>query len=119
CVEQMRAAYEERRALQLAGLAGGSVTAPKPKGAFYAFANVAEPRGPRDLWALAEEWLGFGVAVLPGTAFGAEHGDHVRLSLATRADDVTEGARRIAAHTKGRRGATVTQRAAEPRTIPT
>jgi aspartate/methionine/tyrosine aminotransferase len=38
------------------------------------------------------------VAVLPGTAFGPEHGDWVRLSLATRAPDVSEGAQRIAQH---------------------
>ena len=98
-VTHMRDAYQARRALLLAGLAGGSaVHAPTPKGAFYAFANVTAARGPRDLWALVEDWLGFGVAVLPGTAFGPEYGDWVRLSLATRAEDVTEAARRIAQH---------------------
>ena len=34
-----------------------------------------------------------GVAVLPGTAFGPEYGDWVRLSLATRREDVREAAR--------------------------
>ena len=99
CVRAMRDAYEERRGLLLGGLAGGSlVTAPQPHGAFYAFANVAAAKGARDVWALVDEWLGFGVAVLPGTAFGPEHGDWVRLSLATRAADVAEGAQRIARH---------------------
>jgi len=104
CVERMRAAYDERRRMLLDGLAGGVVRAPEPKGAFYGFANVAGARpgpaagGGRDLWPLIEEWLGFGVAVLPGTAFGPEFGDWVRLSLATRAEDVAEGARRIAQH---------------------
>jgi aspartate/methionine/tyrosine aminotransferase len=98
-VQQMRAAYEERRGLLLAGLAGGqAVLGPVPNGAFYVFANVAGARGGRDLWALVEQWLGFGVAVLPGTAFGPEYTDHVRLSLATRAEDVAEGGRRIAKH---------------------
>jgi len=97
CVARMRAAYDERRRAMLAGLSAGStVRAPMPKGAFYAFANVAAARGGRDPWALVEEWLGFGVAVLPGTAFGPEHADWVRLSMATRAEDVAEGARRIA-----------------------
>lgn len=96
-VVRMRDAYQARRKLLLDGLAGGNaVHAPVPKGAFYAFANVAAARGARDVWALVEEWLGFGVAVLPGTAFGPEHGDWVRLSLATRAEDVAEAARRIA-----------------------
>jgi aspartate aminotransferase len=98
-VETMRVAYEQRRGLLLAGLAGGTaVHGPTPKGAFYVFADVSAARGTRDLWALVEEWLGFGVAVLPGIAFGPEHGDRVRLSLATRAEDVAEGGRRIARH---------------------
>ena len=99
CVATMRDAYDKRRRLLLDGLAGSSaVWAPVPKGAFYVFANVATARGERDLWAMADEWLGFGVAALPGTAFGPEYGDWVRLSLATRADDVAEAARRIAQH---------------------
>jgi aspartate/methionine/tyrosine aminotransferase len=99
CVEEMRAAYEQRRGLLLDGLGGSkTVHAPKPDGAFYAFANVKAARGERDLWAMVDEWLGFGVAALPGTAFGPEYGDWVRLSLATRADDVTEGAKLIARH---------------------
>ena len=98
-VTRMRDAYQARRKLLLDGLAGGNaVHAPVPQGAFYAFANVAAALGPRDVWALVDEWLGFGVAVLPGTAFGPEHGDWVRLSLATRAEDVAEAGRRIAQH---------------------
>jgi aspartate/methionine/tyrosine aminotransferase len=97
-VFMMRDAYDQRRRMLLDGLRGGVVTAPEPKGAFYVFANVAAARGSRDLWALAEEWLGFGVAVLPGTAFGPEYGDHVRMSLATRAEDVAEAARRVTQH---------------------
>jgi aspartate/methionine/tyrosine aminotransferase len=96
---RMCAAYDERRRLLLDGLAAGrAVHAPTPRGAFYAFANVAAARNGRDLWDLVDEWLGFGVAVLPGTAFGAEFGDWVRCSLATRAEDVTEAAKRIAQH---------------------
>jgi len=99
CVAAMRDAYDQRRRRLLDGLAGGSaVHAPVPKGAFYAFANVAGARQGRDLWTMVEEWLGFGVAALPGTAFGPEYGDWVRLSLATRADDVGEAAKRIAQH---------------------
>jgi aspartate aminotransferase len=95
-VERMRRAYEERRDLLLAGLEGQTaIRVPKPQGAFYAFANIAEARGTRDVWALVEEWLAMGVAVLPGTAFGPEFGDWVRLSLATRREDVAEAARRL------------------------
>jgi aspartate/methionine/tyrosine aminotransferase len=44
------------------------------------------------------EWLSFGVAVLPGTAFGPEYGHWVRLGLATRREDVVEAARRLREH---------------------
>ena len=98
-VEKMRAAYDERRRLLVDGLGSGrAVHAPVPKGAFYAFANVAKARGSRDLWEMVDEWLGFGVAALPGTAFGPEFTDWVRLSVATRAEDVAEAAKRIAQH---------------------
>jgi aspartate/methionine/tyrosine aminotransferase len=98
-VEHMRRAYEERRDLLIAGLEGQSaIRVPKPRGAFYAFANVEAARAGRDVWALIEEWLAIGVAVLPGTAFGPGYEDWVRMSLATRRDDVAEGARRLREH---------------------
>lgn len=99
CVEQMRSAYDERRRMLLTGLAGvPGVRVPVPKGAFYAFADVSGARAGRDIWALIDEWLSFGVAVLPGTAFGAEYADWVRMSLATRPADIAEAAQRIAVH---------------------
>jgi aspartate/methionine/tyrosine aminotransferase len=98
-VKQMRGAYQERRDLLLAGLAGQTaIRVPVPRGTFYGFANVGMALGVRDVWALVEEWLGLGVAVLPGTAFGAEYGDWVRLSLATRREDVIEAASRLKHH---------------------
>jgi aspartate aminotransferase len=101
-VEAMRRAYQERRDLLLLGLEGQSVVrVPRPRGAFYAFADVSGALRGRDVWALVDEWLGAGVAVLPGTAFGAEYGHWVRLSLATRADDVREAAGRIKHHVAG------------------
>jgi aspartate/methionine/tyrosine aminotransferase len=98
-VETMRRAYQERRDLLLAGLAGQSaIRVPKPLGAFYAFANVKGALGGRDVWALVDEWLEMGVAVLPGTAFGPEHGEWVRLSVATRREDIVEAAARLKHH---------------------
>jgi aspartate/methionine/tyrosine aminotransferase len=97
-VEAMRRAYEERRDVLLAGLEGQSaIRVPKPRGAFYVFANVDGARGGRDLWSLVDEWLAAGVAVLPGTAFGSEFDGWVRMSLATRREDVAEAARRLQA----------------------
>jgi len=98
-VDTMRRAYQERRDALLAGLAGQSaVIVPRPAGAFYAFADVAGALAGRDIWDLVREWLAIGVAVLPGTAFGPEYGDRVRLSLATRREDVLEAAKRLREH---------------------
>ncbi len=98
-VETMRRAYQERRDLLLAGLEGQSVVRiPRPRGAFYVFANISAALGGRDVWGLVDEWLGMGVAVLPGTAFGPEHGDWVRMSLATRREDIAEAAAVLRGH---------------------
>jgi aspartate/methionine/tyrosine aminotransferase len=95
-VETMRRAYQERRDLLIDGLKSqSSVRVPKPRGAFYAFADVGDALQGRDIWALVEQWLGFGVAVLPGTAFGSEFGSWIRLSLATRQEDIVEAAARV------------------------
>ena len=96
CVESMRRAYEERRDLLLSGLERqDAIRVPKPSGAFYAFANVSRARGERGLGELLEEWLDLGVAVLPGTAFGPDHRDWVRLSLAVPREQVAEAVRRL------------------------
>ena len=98
-VETMRRAYEERRDLLLEGLGGQTaIRIPRPQGAFYAFANVSGAQAGRDIWALVEEWLSLGVAVLPGTAFGPEFGSWVRMSLATRREDICEAAVRLKQH---------------------
>jgi len=92
-VETMRSAYQERRDLLLAGLESQSaIRVARPRGAFYAFADVSVALQGRDIWSLVDEWLSLGVAVLPGTAFGPEYGSWVRMSLATRREDVTAAA---------------------------
>ncbi len=101
--EAMRREYQQRRDLLLAGLAGQSaIRVPVPRGAFYAFPDVSAALAGRDIWELVDEWLSFGVAVLPGTAFGPEYGTRVRMSLATRREDVVEGARRLRDHVSAR-----------------
>ena len=103
-VETMRRAYQERRDLLLAGLEGqGVIRAPKPCGAFYVFADVSSALGKGDVWGLVEEWLTQGVAVLPGTAFGPEHRGWVRMSLATRREDIVEAAGVLRGHYSGAR----------------
>ncbi len=98
-VEVMRRAYQERRDLLLEGLEGQSaIRIPAPHGAFYVFADVSAALRGRDIWSLVDEWLALGVAVLPGTAFGAEYGSWVRMSLATRREDIVEAAARLKHH---------------------
>lgn len=98
-VHEMRDAYGQRRDLLLGALAATpQVRIARPQGAFYVFADVGALRAGRPLWDLVDEWLALGVATLPGTAFGPEHGDWVRLALCTRAEDVAEAGRRLAAH---------------------
>ena len=100
-VETMRRAYQERRDVLLAGLEGQhALRAPKPAGAFYVFADVSPALERRTVWDLVREWLELGVAVLPGTAFGP-HPERVRLSLATRKEDVVEATRRLREHYAG------------------
>lgn len=98
-VETMRRAYQERRDLLLQGLAGQSaIRVPVPRGAFYVFADVSAALQGADVWALVDRWLEMGVAVLPGTAFGPEYGDWVRLGLATRAEDIAAAAQVLQQH---------------------
>jgi aspartate/methionine/tyrosine aminotransferase len=100
-VETMRRAYQERRDALFAGLEGlHAVRAPKPAGAFYVFADASAALERRTVWDLVREWLELGVAVLPGTAFGP-HPERVRLSLATRKEDVVEATRRLREHYAG------------------
>jgi aspartate/methionine/tyrosine aminotransferase len=98
-VESMRAAYERRRNLLIAGLKGqDAIRIHAPEGAFYVFANVRVAKAGRGIWDLVREWLELGVAVLPGTAFGAEYDDWVRMSLASSDADIEGAARILKAH---------------------
>ncbi len=69
----------------------------KPKGAFYAFANVSEilKKGAlKDSVSLAEKLLAeANVAVVPGSAFGDDR--YIRLSYATSLENIKEGMERI------------------------
>jgi aspartate aminotransferase len=81
-VDAMVAEFAERRELVVAGLnALPGVSCLSPRGAFYVFPNVSGV--PIGAEALADRLLEeAGVAVLAGTAFGAEGAAHLRLSYA-------------------------------------
>jgi aspartate/methionine/tyrosine aminotransferase len=87
--------FRVRRDIVVDGLnALPGVTCRKPRGAFYAFPNVAEAGIPADELAtrLLDE---AGVAVLSGGAFGKVGKDNLRLSYANSQDNLHEALRRM------------------------
>ena len=94
-VAAMVAEFEARRDLVVAGLnALPGVSCRTPKGAFYVFPNVSQT--PLSAEALAVRLLEEAdVAVLAGTAFGAEGADHLRLSYANSQENLRRALERI------------------------
>jgi aspartate aminotransferase len=93
-VREMRDAYRERRDAAVALLGDAGVPVLKPSGAFYLWVEVGRDSRDFAFSLIAER----GVAVAPGTAFGAAGEGFVRLSMAAELDDLLEGARRLVAH---------------------
>ncbi len=102
-VAAMRAEFDKRRKIivdRLNALPG--VHCLTPKGAFYAFPNIAEVIGSEvggkrisGSLDLADVFLSEAhVAVVPGIAFGSDH--HIRLSYATSVDLIEKGIDRLA-----------------------
>jgi aspartate/methionine/tyrosine aminotransferase len=99
-VDAMRDAYRERRDRALEVLRAGDLPVLTPKGAFYLWVDISRAGRRSDAFVreLIEE---HGVAVAPGTAFGAAGDDFVRLSLAADLDHLLEGSRRLIAQVDG------------------
>lgn len=102
-VEAMRQRFAERRILMTEALAAiPGVKAPLPDGAFYVFPDVSALLAKKHKGApvgttlrLAEILLDeYGLAVVPGSAFGAE--GFLRISFAAHEDDLRRGAERLA-----------------------
>jgi len=91
--ETMRRTFGERRNHLLSLLRGtlGLRVVP-PDGAFYTMVNVA-PYGPS--LTVAETLLEGGVITVPGSPFGAEAADFVRLSFCAAESTLEEGVRRM------------------------
>jgi aspartate aminotransferase len=96
-VREMRDAYRERRDAAVELLSAAGVPVLRPSGAFYLWVDITRSgRDSRDFaFSLIAER---GVAVAPGTAFGAAGEGFVRLSMAAELEDLLEGARRLVAH---------------------
>lgn len=94
-VSAMVAEYRRRRDRVVAGLnAIPGFRCREPQGAFYVFPNITGLGMPSD--ALAERILReAGVALLPGTAFGANGEGYLRLSYATSMENLERALERI------------------------
>ncbi len=103
-IEEMKIEFEKRRDEMVSGLnAIKGITAFRPKGAFYVFANASGLYGKRihgngetvkDSAGLANYLLdSAGVAVVPGAPFGDD--SFIRLSYATSMENIREGIKRI------------------------
>lgn len=94
CVETMRLAFQQRRALMYSNLrAMPRLSCPEPDGAFYLFPNISAT-GLSSLEFCNRLLDTFQVAVIPGLAFGLD--SNIRLSYATDNHTIEEGCARLA-----------------------
>ncbi|WP_375462353.1 pyridoxal phosphate-dependent aminotransferase [uncultured Methylobacterium sp.] len=97
CVAEMVAEFDRRREIVVAGLNGlPNVSCITPKGAFYAFPNVAGTgwKAKRLASTLLEE---AGVAVIGGPDFGIHGEGYIRLSYANSAENILRALERMRA----------------------
>jgi len=95
CVKEMLKEYDRRRHLIVKGLNEISgVKCEKPKGAFYAFANVSSFKlSSQEFAAMLLQKAK--VATIPGSAFGSSGDGYLRISFATSQENIVEGLDRI------------------------
>jgi len=94
-VDEMVAAFEERRDVLLDGFEDVGIECPTPQGAFYAMPKV--PEGWVD--AVIDE----GVVVVPGEAFGEGGAGYARISYATDLETLKEAIELMATATRSLR----------------
>jgi len=103
-VEEMKREYKRRREFIFGELNRIGLECRKPEGAFYIFACIKNSGMQAMDFAqrLLKEQK---VAVVPGTAFGREFNDYVRISYASSFDNLKEALRRMELFLKGRKNA--------------
>src|SRR5665213_860700 len=95
CVTEMVTAYRRRRDLVVDLLREAGLFIAEPAGAFYIMADIS-PSGLDSHTFVFELLRKKGVSVAPGTAFGEEAKNAVRISLASSDQDLREGVSRLA-----------------------
>jgi aspartate/methionine/tyrosine aminotransferase len=94
-VEVMRTAFKYRRDMIVKGLNEiPGIHCPMPQGAFYVFPNISSFQMPSDQLAsyLLEE---ASVAVLPGSSFGSNGTQNLRLSYANSSENIQKALKRM------------------------
>lgn len=91
-VTTMRDEYRARRDLAVGLVTGAGLDVVVPRGAFYLMVPLAPGVDSR---LAAFDLVDHGVSTAPGTAFGDEAGDQLRISLASERDELTEGVGRL------------------------
>ncbi|MGK3134699.1 pyridoxal phosphate-dependent aminotransferase [Pantoea trifolii] len=92
-VKRMYDVYRQRRVLMMDGLSAiPELKLNDPEGAFYCFPAYSLPIPAIDMVSLLREQ---GIAVRPGSEFGAAGEWHLRLSYAASSEAITEGVRRL------------------------
>jgi len=93
-VEEMKREYRRRREFIVGGLNDIGLICPMPQGAFYAFPNIKKTK--MSSMAFAKGLLNKEkVAVVPGTAFGSEYDDFIRISYASSFENLKEALSRM------------------------
>jgi len=88
-VEEMKREYKRRREFMTEGLNRLGLTCQKPEGAFYIFASIK--KSGLDSLEFARQLLKEQkVALVPGTAFGRNFTDYVRISYASSFENLKE-----------------------------
>jgi aminotransferase len=96
CVEDMRRTYDERRRFMMPALRNLGFTFGPPHGGLYVWANISSTG--QDAMALSYQMLKDGdVLMLPGTGFGEQWSDYMRLTILQPVSVLEEVVRRMTA----------------------
>jgi aminotransferase len=101
-VEEMKREYKRRRELVLDGLTKLGLKCHKPEGTFYVFPCIRNT-GFESLEFAQKLLKEQKVAVVPGTAFGKDYKDYIRISYASSYENLKEALARIEQFLKANR----------------
>jgi aminotransferase len=100
-IDEMRKEYHRRRDFVLERLGEIGFDCPKPSGAFYVFPSIKKT-GLSCLEFANRLLKKEKVAVVPGTAFGEEYHEHIRISYASSLDHLKQAFQRIESFIKSK-----------------